>query len=542
MGLIAALRSIGSLLCLAATASAATPPCAMNRFLTEKLPQAGYHLACFDRSGGGGGGDANNGIVGTIFRESLAGRPPAPLDLAPSNAADGSALRLEQLRAAIAAAAIIVVQTNGWPPERKQPWAMFSADGGHRLESVAAVLAAREVFIIEAGQFIWPAVRVGHVSAVRNLPGLVGRPIEVETLSLQPRVFQIKNFLKGAECDAITTLSKPYMGESTTVKADGDHGKSDSEWRTSKTHWLTQDHVDAVRPALCPNSCPPDLIAAIDARVANLTRVPASHQEAVQVLTYGVGGKYDAHMDPMEPKDLQQMPFQVEAIHHGHYARMMTVFWYLNDVEAGGETGFPKAGGFDGHLDHERAIRTCDYARGGNSAGMKVAAEKGKVIIFYNLLANGNVDEYSMHAGCPVEKGQKWAANKWVWNKEANMLGDVFDPNSPTYLREVDKLFKAQRGADDAPVGSMTVTFANECESEAVRVAYIGEDEAERASPSEMMTLRQGQQSGLSSFNSHSFLVVGQKSGEEIGAYTLSHSLDGREPTLRILCDGIVRK
>ena len=74
-----------------------------------------------------------------------------------------------------------------------------------------------------------------------------------------------------------------------------------------------------------------------------LTRVPQSHQELTQVLAYGLGGKYDAHMDPMDPAELTQMPFQIEAIHDGHYARLMTVFWYLNDVPAGGETNFPSA-------------------------------------------------------------------------------------------------------------------------------------------------------------------------------------------------------
>ena len=24
--------------------------------------------------------------------------------------------------------------------------------------------------------------------------------------------------------------------------------------------------------------------------------------------------------------------------------------------------------------------------------------------------------ELSLHGGCPVEEGVKWAANKWVWN------------------------------------------------------------------------------------------------------------------------------
>jgi prolyl 4-hydroxylase len=49
--------------------------------------------------------------------------------------------------------------------------------------------------------------------------------------------------------------------------------------------------------------------------------------------------------------------------------------------------------------------------------GLLVKPEAGKVIIFYSLLANGNIDDASLHGGCPVKEGTKWAANKWLWNK-----------------------------------------------------------------------------------------------------------------------------
>lgn len=41
----------------------------------------------------------------------------------------------------------------------------------------------------------------------------------------------------------------------------------------------------------------------------------------------------------------------------------------------------------------------------------------GKVVVFFSLLPNGEMDEYSLHGGCPPSEGeQKWSANKWVWN------------------------------------------------------------------------------------------------------------------------------
>lgn len=44
--------------------------------------------------------------------------------------------------------------------------------------------------------------------------------------------------------------------------------------------------------------------------------------------------------------------------------------------------------------------------------------EKGKAVLFYNLLPDGNFDELSMHAALPVTKGTKYLANLWVSERE----------------------------------------------------------------------------------------------------------------------------
>eukprot|EP01047_Picozoa_sp_COSAG01_P056122 COSAG01_NODE_6327_length_3734_cov_1.460523_3_plen_167_part_00 len=36
-----------------------------------------------------------------------------------------------------------------------------------------------------------------------------------------------------------------------------------------------------------------------------------------------------------------------------------------------------------------------------------------QIIVFYNMLPNGEIDHMSLHGGCPVIAGEKWAANKW---------------------------------------------------------------------------------------------------------------------------------
>ena len=85
--------------------------------------------------------------------------------------------------------------------------------------------------------------------------------------------------------------------------------------------------------------------------------------------------------------------------------------WCMSTVEQGGHTSFPLAlGAHVSDMPPDEHEPSCPYALG-------VKPEQGKVIIFYSLKADGTGDELSQHAACPVLKGKKWAANKWVWNK-----------------------------------------------------------------------------------------------------------------------------
>ena len=75
------------------------------------------------------------------------------------------------------------------------------------------------------------------------------------------------------------------------------------------------------------------------------------------------------------------------------------------DVEEGGHTNFPRAG---------KGPQPWDFTD--CSKGLSVKPQRGKVIIFYSLTPDGIGDKFSLHGACKVEKGIKWAANKWIWN------------------------------------------------------------------------------------------------------------------------------
>jgi prolyl 4-hydroxylase len=46
--------------------------------------------------------------------------------------------------------------------------------------------------------------------------------------------------------------------------------------------------------------------------------------------------------------------------------------------------------------------------------GLGVQPRKGDALLFWSLKPNGLLDTYSKHAGCPVIRGTKWTATKWM--------------------------------------------------------------------------------------------------------------------------------
>ena len=78
---------------------------------------------------------------------------------------------------------------------------------------------------------------------------------------------------------------------------------------------------------------------------------------------------------------------------------MATVLYYLNDVEEGGETCFPRAG--NRYFDYDYSL--CQ--------GLRMTPKKGRAVLFYNLHPNGTTDITSLHIGSDVIKGEKWLVN-----------------------------------------------------------------------------------------------------------------------------------
>ena len=119
------------------------------------------------------------------------------------------------------------------------------------------------------------------------------------------------------ELGAVEGLDENYdVGEGTF---DGSYEKDINSGRTSSTAW-------------CVNDCLADEVAqGVIQRITDLTEIPDENSEHLHLLKYAKGELYSEHHDYIKHQRTR---------HSG--VRIMTVLLYLNDVETGGGTHFPK--------------------------------------------------------------------------------------------------------------------------------------------------------------------------------------------------------
>ncbi|MEH6610090.1 MAG: 2OG-Fe(II) oxygenase [Halioglobus sp.] len=180
-------------------------------------------------------------------------------------------------------------------------------------------------------------------------------------------VFTRKNFLSAEECQSIIDKATSQLQKSTTL------GLERSGYRTSSSTWLYADSL-------------PVIVDKIELLVDQITDLPRSHQETLQVVRYDIGEEYKTHEDFWHPNT----DYYEEQMARGGQ-RDWSIMIYLNPVSRGGDTRF-------------------------TSIDLDIKAEPGKVLAWKNTI-DGELNFASSHAGMPVEEGEKWVAIKWVREK-----------------------------------------------------------------------------------------------------------------------------
>lgn len=216
-------------------------------------------------------------------------------------------------------------------------------------------------------------VVMGLNAVDKRPPGAYGFEGQVTVLSETPRIFYIEKFLTDAECNHLMERAKPQLKRSTVVSnalVNGNVDQVDAA-RTSQGMFLERPSWDKI-------------VQRVEKKIADLTRLPESHGEGMQILRYALGGEYRPHYDYFDP----HTPGGAACYNRGGQ-RVASMIIYLTDTEEGGETIFPEV-------------------------GVAVQPVKGSAVLFYNCTPDGKEDPLSLHGGAPVLKGEKWVAVKWL--------------------------------------------------------------------------------------------------------------------------------
>lgn len=118
----------------------------------------------------------------------------------------------------------------------------------------------------------------------KTSPFLRLAPIKTEILSKDPYIAIFHDVLYQKELTRIRTASKSHLIASTIINYTSNEYSVD-EYRTSKSVWIPSDTNN--------------LTQRITNLVGDATGLEMTNSEMFQVINYGIGGLFEAHMDPV---------------------------------------------------------------------------------------------------------------------------------------------------------------------------------------------------------------------------------------------------
>jgi prolyl 4-hydroxylase len=185
------------------------------------------------------------------------------------------------------------------------------------------------------------------------------REINIIARMEEPLIVILGNVLSDEECDELMKLSKDKLQRSKIGNT-----REVDELRTSSSTFI-EEAENAV-------------VARVEKRISQIMGIPNEHGEGLQILNYKIGQEYKAHFDFFSSNVSNP--------------RISTLVMYLNDVEQGGETYFPKL-------------------------NFSVSPQKGMAVYFEYFYDNQDLNDLTLHGGAPVVIGDKWAATQWMRRK-----------------------------------------------------------------------------------------------------------------------------
>ncbi len=189
------------------------------------------------------------------------------------------------------------------------------------------------------------------------------REIHIIAKLEEPLIVILGNVLSDEECEGLIRMSEDKLKRSKIGNT-----RTEDDIRTSSSMFFEEGENE--------------LVARIERRLSQIMNIPVEHGEGLQMLNYHIGQEYKAHFD-----------FFSSSSRAASNPRISTLVMYLNDVEEGGETYFPKL-------------------------NFSVNPQKGSAVYFEYFYDNQELNDLTLHGGAPVIKGSKWAATQWMRRKK----------------------------------------------------------------------------------------------------------------------------
>lgn len=180
-------------------------------------------------------------------------------------------------------------------------------------------------------------------------------------------IFQVRDFLSPAQCDALITLIDRDRRPSTIADDNGDQ-----YFRTSETCDLPAQEL---------------AVQELEGLLTALSGINPAHGEPLQGQRYAVGQEFKAHTDYFTPGGPDWEQYCAVS-----GQRTWTFMIYLNEVEAGGATRF-------------------------KAVGKTFQPELGKLLCWNNRRPDGRENPNTLHHGMRVRKGTKYVITKWYREK-----------------------------------------------------------------------------------------------------------------------------
>lgn len=210
--------------------------------------------------------------------------------------------------------------------------------------------------------------RLGEAPAFPLFPE--AKPAEHTVLNEDPPIALYSQVLDLVDCAYLIYLSQPRLQPAQVIDPGGDETGQVSGVRTNMETYLPFDSVDMIARYA-------------ELKIIRETGETLRDSEPMSILRYAPGQFYRPHVDYFNPR----LPVSGKLLEDGGQRRASAIT-YLTTPAAGGTTSFPR-------LD------------------LVVPSQAGNTLWFRNCDDAGEIDERSLHAGDPVDAGEKWVVTKW---------------------------------------------------------------------------------------------------------------------------------